>query len=451
MLRTKSENKQKKNKKLKFVINKKTRRGKRKSSKSFEKSLRFMGVNCAGLKSKLLTLKKVLNELQPSVFFMEETKYKETGKLKLENYIIFESVRENGAAGGGVALGCLSELHPAWVGDGGASVEAISIDIFLKEMKIRCCAAYGPQENALIENKEAFWQYLDKDVLAAKESGAGFILHCDGNLWAGSGLIPGDPRPQNRNGKFFQEFLERNNLTVVNSLQICEGLITRRRIKDGVLEESVLDFFVVCSSVLPYVTRMVIDEQKKYVLTNYYPARKSSKAIDSDHFTEYMDINLKFSKSKPERTEIFNFKNVEGQNKFKISTSETKEFTNCFDTRLPLQNQVEKWRQVLRKHCRKSFNKIRIKKKNNKPMNKYLVNMINKRNILSKAGSTIALAELDKSIAIFEAKEIRDTIMKNFKFYSDNPENISLQKMWKLLKKVKPKTNPTLPTAKRNH
>ena len=132
-------------------------------------------------------------------------------------------------------------------------------------MKIRCCAAYGPQENDKIENKEVFWKYLDEDVLAAKDAGAGFILHCDGNLWAGRGIIPGDPRPQNRNGKFFQEFLERNNLTVVNSLSICEGVITRRRLKEGHVEESILDFFVVCSLVLPYVTRLVVDERQQYI------------------------------------------------------------------------------------------------------------------------------------------------------------------------------------------
>jgi hypothetical protein len=89
--------------------------------------------------------------------------------------------------------------------------------------------------------------HLDKEVKAAKESGAGFILQFDGNLWAGTGLIPGDPRPQNRNGKLFQEFLDRNDLTVVNSLPICKGLITRKRSKDGKLEESILDVFVVSS------------------------------------------------------------------------------------------------------------------------------------------------------------------------------------------------------------
>ena len=70
-------------------------------------------------------------------------------------------------------------------------------------MKIRCCAAYGPQENDIIENKEAFWEHIDKEVDEAKRAGAGFILQFDGNLWAGDKIVPGDPRPQNKNGKYF--------------------------------------------------------------------------------------------------------------------------------------------------------------------------------------------------------------------------------------------------------
>ena len=209
-----------------------------------------MGVNSGGLKSKLQTLKKVLIELKPSVFFIEETKYKNSGKFKIENYEIFELVRSN-REGGGLAIGCLKDLHPTWVREGNDIVEAISVDIFLKDIRIRCCAAYGCQENETKERKSAFWEYLDEEVILASNSGGGFILHFDENLWAGKDIVPGDPsnpRPQNRNGKLFQEFLSRNShLTVVNSLSICDGLITRRRQKDDILEESVLDFFVVCN------------------------------------------------------------------------------------------------------------------------------------------------------------------------------------------------------------
>ena len=104
-------------------------------------------------------------------------------------------------------------------------------------MTIRCCVAYGCQENEKIERKEQFWNYLDEEVSFAGDSGAGFVLHFDGNLWAGEALIPGDPRKQNRNGKLFEEFLDRHpHLSIVNSLPQCEGLITRRRLREGVLE-----------------------------------------------------------------------------------------------------------------------------------------------------------------------------------------------------------------------
>ena len=343
-----------------------------------------MGVNAAGVRSKMTTFRKILSELQPSVFFVEETKYKDVGKLKLENYIIFEMVRKN-RDGGGLALGCVKELKPVLVREGGDDVEALSVDIFVKTMKIRCCIGYGCQESELVEKKEAFWAFIDEEVVEADNSESGFILHMDGNLWAGKEIIPGDPRPQNRNGRLFQEFLERHpHLTVVNSLPLCDGLITRRRICKGVVEESVLDFFVVCHRVLPFVNKMVIDERKKYILTNYQLANSGGKSKDSDHFTEFIDLDIKLISEKPERVDIFNFKDEQSLKNFRKSTTETEEFTECFKDDTPLPLQVERWRKVLNSHCNQSFKKIRIQKKKLKPIKPKISSFINERNFLSK-------------------------------------------------------------------
>ena len=205
-------------------------------------------------------------------------------------------------------------------------------------MKIRCVVAYGPQENQIIEKKNAFWGFLDEEVQFAKLSGSGFILQFDGNLWAGKEIIPGDPRLQNQNGKLFESFLNRNNLRVVNSLTFCEGLITRKRSKNTILEESILDFFVVCDSILPFLKKMVVDEKKEYILTNYQSAKKNCKAIDSDHMTIYMDLNIKYDKLKPERQEIYNLKESEGQQNFRMLTTETDQFSKCFDGEAPLRS-----------------------------------------------------------------------------------------------------------------
>ena len=432
---------------------KKNKRGRRRGAKNFHKQLRFLGVNSAGLRSKMSTFKKVVAELKPSVFLIEETKFKDEGKFKMENYIIFELVRKSRDGGGGLALGCEKDLHPVWVKEGDDETEALSVEISLQKMKIRCCVAYGCQENDRIERKSKFWNYLDDEVTQASNSGAGFILHFDGNLWAGCDIIPGDPRKQNRNGKLFEEFLARNpHLTVVNSLQLCKGLITRSRLKDGSQEESILDFFIVCSRVLPYVTSMVIDESKKYVLTNYEKVRKGGTAHDTDHATEIMDINLSVLTEKPERKEMLNLKDKDAQELFKHETSKTREFTNCFRNDLPLYNQIENWRSILKSFLKKSFKKIRIKKKTVKPLKPEISNLINQRNILvNDKENQEKIESLNKAISKLEAKENRDLIMENFKHYSDNPEQINLSQMWKTLKKLWPKCGNSMPSAKKNH
>ena len=71
---------------------------------------------------------------------------------------------------------------------------------------------------------------LEEETNNAELEGDGLIIQMDGNLHAGSALIKDDPNKQNSNGLLFCEFLKRNpELIVVNSLDICEGLITRKR------------------------------------------------------------------------------------------------------------------------------------------------------------------------------------------------------------------------------
>ena len=201
-------------------------------------------MNAAGLKSKLNTFKKVLKNFSILSFLFKKVNIKRKASLSyVDNFEIFESVRES-RDGGGLVLGCLRELDPVLVSKGDEEVEAMSVDISVKRMRIRCCVAYGCQENSLLEKKVKFWNFIEEEVTTSWNQGMGFILQFDGNLLAGPKIIPGDPRKQNTNGKLFQEFLARNpNLTVVNALPQCKGLITRIRDKEGKVEKSVLDFF----------------------------------------------------------------------------------------------------------------------------------------------------------------------------------------------------------------
>ena len=84
-------------------------------------------------------------------------------------------------------------------------------------------------------------------------------------LHAGSALVKGDPNPQNRNGKLFMEFLERNkSLTVVNTLNLCQGIITRRRELETRAEEAVLDFCIVNDKLRPFINKIIIDKARNF-------------------------------------------------------------------------------------------------------------------------------------------------------------------------------------------
>ena len=63
-----------------------------KNKKNVNSRLRLVGMNAAGLSSKLDSFDKMLKDLIPGVFFVEETKLKRQGRIKTESsekYVIF--------------------------------------------------------------------------------------------------------------------------------------------------------------------------------------------------------------------------------------------------------------------------------------------------------------------------------------------------------------------------
>ena len=285
-------------------------------------------------------------------------------------------------------------------------------------------------------------------MLNAKNTGSGLIIQMDGNLWAGSQIIPQDPRQQNRNGKLFQDFLTRiSHLTVVNGLKLCEGVISRSRKS----KKSILGFFVVCDLVIPYVTKMVVDEERKYVLTNFKKVKNGEKATNSDHATEYMDLDLKIVTEKPKRRVIWNFKNKLAQQKFQKITSETNDFSNCFNNEYSVLEQINKWRTVFDLNVKKAFKRI-TKKEKVQQIPPQLMDLINERNKISKnENNKEKLKKLEIKISNIEAEINFEKIKSNFENLSQDPENVNITEIWKKLNKLWPKFTPTLPAAKKNH
>ena len=405
------------------------------------------GFNPDGAQSKMSSIRKLIRESKATIVTMQETKYKQSGQMKFHGFHTYEHLRST-RDGGGVALSVLKELNPSFVCDGGEDVEALTVDIHLKNMSISIVSAYGPLENALIQKKHVFWEYLSQQAHRAAEAGKGFIVQGDLNSWLGPHILPGDKRTQNTNGKLFQNFLENNKLICVNSLPCTKGLVTRRRKYLNEIRESTIDFYVVCAHVLPLISRMEILNYTDHNLTNYSLMNNNSEAVSSDHAPLVMEINLEAVPTKKNKIELPNFEDKDSQIKFRIATSETNVFTQCFESKDNVLKQCETWLSYINAHVKRSFKKIRIRPRKIRPS--AADRLIGQRNKLIKQGKIEESKQMDVQIAIKISEEGRHKA-NMFRKYCDKSKSGVLSEMWQLKKKLFPKKASTLPSAKINY
>ena len=154
------------------------------------------------------------------------------------------------------------------------------------------------------------------------QEGCLLILECDANAKLGNSVIKGAPDTQSKNGETLWSLVERNNLIVVNSLDVCEGVITRQRITKSTVEKAVLDYIIICEQMYTHLTDMLIDESRHDVLTKYAGKKGVGKIVESDHNLLSAQFNIQFDKlQKNERIEVFDYKNLDSQARYFEETS----------------------------------------------------------------------------------------------------------------------------------
>ena len=262
----------------------------------------ILGANAAGILNKKESFLRNISHFIPGVFFIQESKVPRKGKIKADDYVIFERIRRVGG-GGGLLTAVHKNLNPVSVGDD-TEDEVLVIQAQILDKKVRFINAYGPQEDE-IEKSKSFFSKLDEEVKSAKIAGTLVCIELDANSKLGPKFIPGDPKPQSRNGKLLSNVILENGLIVVNGNELCTGLITRHRKTSIRIEESVIDFFIVCELFFTLITSML----RKYSLTKFSTKNGEKSIKESDHNLLILKLKVKWNSSDNvcSRQEIFNF------------------------------------------------------------------------------------------------------------------------------------------------
>ena len=91
------------------------------------KNFRVYAINSAGIKSKLVSFESVLNNIQPSLWMLQETKLKPNEIIScasVNDFCVYYLNRQN-TQGGGVALGVRKDIKSALITEGEDEIEAI--------------------------------------------------------------------------------------------------------------------------------------------------------------------------------------------------------------------------------------------------------------------------------------------------------------------------------------
>ena len=107
------------------------------------------------------------------------------------------------------------------------------------------------------------------------------------------------------------------------------------------IEESVIDFVLISSDLVQKLVSINIDEEKNNVLASVTNTKKGVITHESDHNSIITEFNLTWEHTvEDERIEIFNFKDENGQKKFKQITENTTSLSAIFDTDDSVENQT---------------------------------------------------------------------------------------------------------------
>ena len=171
-----------------------------KSKGNKSKLFTIFGSNANGILGKKESLISNINQLTPSVFFIQETKVSRKGQVKIENYDIFEVVRPNCPTGGSILTGVHKSLHPVFISGGEDDLEILVIEGKIGNLSCRFINGYGPQEYQQIEERIRFYAHLEQEVVNAKMFEKLICIEMDANAKLGNELIKSDPNPRSSNG-----------------------------------------------------------------------------------------------------------------------------------------------------------------------------------------------------------------------------------------------------------
>lgn len=256
--------------------------------------LKVYYTNANGLNSKLNSLNEIVDEINPSIICVNESKIKQYDKTIVVNgYCKPIELRRETKNGGGIWITYKEYLKNkiTVLEIGNDEIEQIWLNIKTGPEDTILGVVYGKQESrADINNIKSFLEKIDYYAIKAKNEGKSLLVVGDFNMKVGE-TIKGNHEEISKGGKMLLKLINKRKLEIVNNSPKCSGLWTRIVTTDSENDErkSVLDYVLTNQKCYHKTEQMCIDEDRNFVMQRY--SKDSVK--ESDHNAIIINLNLK--------------------------------------------------------------------------------------------------------------------------------------------------------------
>ena len=238
--------------------------------------------------------------------------------INIRGFQAFPVVRSK-KSGGGLYIGVKHGLCESIMIDDSENADLVTIRLSRKEHGIRIILIYGPQENDLEETVSSFYHDVSVQVEAAFLNGDSIILLGDFNANLGFDVLSHDMNPMSKNGEKLFNLFCKYNLTLLNTLDFCEGTHTRIHKYKSRIEKYILDYVFVSSDLKKNVISMCIDEQKQF--TPWRNLKSGKRFSDHCAIKFQLDSNVFVKEKHSKSTQVWNFNDPDGWEKFNKLTN----------------------------------------------------------------------------------------------------------------------------------
>ena len=287
------------------VKRKKIRRSVKK--KKEKEILNIMYSNIQGVTKKKESLLHIMDELDIDICLLAETM---TNSVKIAGCRCFTANKSIGQNVCIIIRNRLIDNDIIKLFEPNETINLIGIRLEMMNSCIRIYTAHLKQQSVSTRDEiTAQFDELKKQFQDAIKCNEGMLIVFDANVHIGKEIITGGIEEQDWGGKELMKLVKDENLVVLNTKDLCSGIITRIDPRYGT--GTTIDLAISNQFLVEKVFEMKIDEKEAFKPTNYTPILKKT-----DHNTITLKVKVdRCPKKKPQP--YINLKDIDGKIAFK--------------------------------------------------------------------------------------------------------------------------------------